>query len=123
MRQIGPPQPPTRCRGVRRSNHAQVEDPTVRKNGLRNNYLGLVGYTMVLLGILSGGVWLVVLATVNAASALVPGILALALLAWGGAMLLIMALRGRQDPLEPAAVDVHPVMDEGDGDGRGQQQD
>lgn len=90
----------------------------MRSKSLRNNYAGLVGYTLVLLGTVSGGVWLVLLATSNAVSAAVPGIAAVVLLVCGVALLLYMGIRGRQDPLEPADVDVDTIVDEDSGPGR-----
>lgn len=90
----------------------------MRTKPLRNNYLGLLGYTLVILGILSGGIWIVLLATANTAPATAPGIIAAVLLLCGAALLVHVRIRGQQDPLEPAAVDVETIVDEDSGPGR-----
>lgn len=90
----------------------------MRTKPLRNNYLGLVGYTLVILGIVSGGIWIVLLATANTVTATVPGVAAAVLLLCGAALLVYVRLRGQQDPLEPAAVNVETIGDEDSAPGR-----
>lgn len=53
-----------------------------------NNYLALIGYVIVLLGVVSGAIWLTLLATSKGVSATVPGIVAAVLLICGAAMLI-----------------------------------
>lgn len=90
----------------------------MRTKPLRNNYLGLAGYALVLLGIVSGGIWIVLLATANTAPAATPGVIAAVLLLCGAALLVYVRIRGRQDPLAPAAVDNETIIDEDSGPGR-----
>lgn len=90
----------------------------MRAKPLRNNYLGLAGYALVLLGIVCGGIWIVLLATANTVTAVTPGIIGAVLLLSGLAMLAYVRIRGRQDPLEPAVVNEETIVDEDSGPGR-----
>lgn len=87
------------------------EDPS-------RDYLGLAGYTIVLLGVVSGGLWLVLLATSKTVSATVPGILAVVLLICGAVMVIYPRYPGHQDPLEPTRGDADTIADEDSEPGR-----
>ncbi|WP_277832749.1 hypothetical protein [Speluncibacter jeojiensis] len=77
---------------------------------MRFNLAGLIGYTLVLVGVVAAALWLVALAEGLGGWSVIAGVVALVCLLAGGGLLVALFLRGprspkvaraRRDPLEP----------------------
>lgn len=77
---------------------------------MRFNMAGLIGYALVLVGVVAAALWLIALAEGLGGQTVVAGVLALVFLVAGAAVLATLFLRGprnpkvaraRRDPLEP----------------------
>ncbi|WP_182349532.1 hypothetical protein [Tomitella gaofuii] len=72
---------------------------------MRQNFPGLAAWTLLLLGIAAGGVWLVMLGRPDGAAAWPWGTAAIVGLAAGGALMVTIRYQWHNDPLEPETTD------------------
>ncbi len=68
---------------------------------MRQNFPGLLAWALLLVGLATGGVWLVIMGTSGAAGAVGWGIAALVCLIASLVMLLVIRYVLRNDPVEP----------------------
>lgn len=69
--------------------------------GMRYNIPGLIAWTLFMVGLAFGGIWIVRLGTPDDTSAIASGIVGLVCLVGSAALLLYTRGRIGQDPLEP----------------------
>ncbi len=68
---------------------------------MRNNYPGVVGFVLVILGLTFGGLAIVRIASEEFLWGVIWAVVAVVLLALGGVTLVTISKREQQDPLEP----------------------
>lgn len=72
---------------------------------MRQNFPGLLGYTLILIGFVGGGIWIIAMATSGTINALAPGIVSLVGFIGGFTLLLAIKRGVGTDPLEPPTTD------------------
>ncbi|QDQ97351.1 hypothetical protein [Tomitella fengzijianii] len=72
---------------------------------MRQNFPGLIAWTLFLIGLGAAGVWLVILGRSGSDGAVIPGVIALVCLIGAGALWLSIRLLLHNDPMNPEVLE------------------